>query len=382
MVILASGGHGRIFDKSSNAIINTGSAHAFAYMVGAPLEDMEFVQFHLTTLYGTNILMTEGVRGEGGYLLNARGERYMERYAPSVMELAPRDIVAGAIQTEVNEGRGFMGQRGGYVHLDVRHLGEELIRSRLPGIRQIAMDFAGVDPIESPISVQPGQHYSMGGLACDENDETPMPGLFAVGECSCISVHGANRQGGNSLLETVVFGKRAGERAAEIVKGSAAVDPGPALADALALQTAATDALKARSEGERQIVIRCEMKATLTEKAGVFRAEKPLAEAVETLAELRERCKSAVLDNRGDTFNYDLVDTLELAGMLELAEVTALTALKRPECRGSHWRNDHPGRNDEEWLKHSMARYNPDGVPALAYPDVIITKYEPTERKY
>jgi succinate dehydrogenase / fumarate reductase flavoprotein subunit len=378
-VIVAGGGHGRIYEKSTNAIINTGSATAAAYVAGAPLEDMEFVQFHPTTLYGTNILISEGVRGEGGKLFNAVGERFMERYAPTVKDLAPRDIVARAIQTEVNEGRGF---EGGYVHLDIRHLGEEIIKTRLPGIRQIAMDFAGVDPIEAPIPVQPGQHYSMGGLACDENGETPVAGLFAIGECSCISVHGANRLGGNSLLETVVFGKRAGERAAGLVKGGGGEAPEPVLVEALHEQASAIEALRTRSDGERQIAIRREMKAIMTEKVGVYREEQSLAEAAEALAGLKERYKSVALDNKGGPFNYDLVDTLELGGMLELAEVTAVTALKRTECRGSHWRTDYPGRNDEEWLKHSVATYNPDGPPHLGETGVIITKYEPTERKY
>jgi succinate dehydrogenase/fumarate reductase flavoprotein subunit len=266
--------------------------------------------------------------------------------------------------------------------LDVRHLGDEVIKTRLPGIRQIALDFAGVDPIDTPIPVQPGQHYSMGGLASDENGETPLPGLFAVGECSCISVHGANRLGGNSLLETVVFGQRAGQRATELVKGTGGPPPTSTLADALREQEAAIEALKARSVGERQGVIRNQMRTVMTDNVGVYREEKPLAEAVNKLAELKDRYRRVVLDNQGSEFNYDLVDALELGGMLELAEVTALTALKRTECRGSHWRTDHPGRNDEEWLKHSMATYNPDGAPRVEYADVIITKYQPTERKY
>jgi succinate dehydrogenase / fumarate reductase flavoprotein subunit len=293
------------------------------------------------------------------------------------MELAPRDIVARAIQTEVNQERGFA---GGYVHLDIRHLGEELIKTRLPGIRQIAMDFAGVDPILAPIPVQPGQHYSMGGLACDENGETPLPGLFAIGECSCISVHGANRLGGNSLLETIVFGKRAGEVASQRMGKSAAL--GQALDEVLREQRAAIETLKTRTEGERQIAIRREMKDVMTEKVGIYREEETLAEAVETLAQLKERYQRVTLDNKEGAFNYDLVDALELGSMLELAQVTALAALKRTECRGSHWRTDHPGRNDEEWLKHSMATYHPDGPPDLTHNDVMIEKYEPTERKY
>jgi succinate dehydrogenase / fumarate reductase flavoprotein subunit len=378
-VVIGAGGHGRIYEKSTNAIINTGSGTAAAHVAGVSLEDMEFVQFHPTTLYGTNILISEGVRGEGGLLHNAEGERFMDRYAPSVMELAPRDIVARAIQTEVNEGRGFS---GGYVHLDIRHLGADVIKERLPGIRDIAMDFAGVDPIEKPIPVQPGQHYSMGGLACDENGETSLSGLFAIGECSCISVHGANRLGGNSLLETIVFGARAGERAVEVVKEGHGTAPEKALQESLRDQASAIDALKKRKKGERQTVIRREMKAAMSSGVGVYREEKEMTEAVAALAELKQRYQKVTLDNKGDSFNYDLVDVLELEGMLELAQVTALTALQRQECRGSHWRTDHPGRNDDNWLKHSMVSYDPAGSPKVDYTDVIITKYEPEERKY
>ncbi|MGD2146917.1 MAG: FAD-binding protein [Anaerolineae bacterium] len=377
--IVAGGGHGRIYAKSTNAYINTGSATAAAYRAGVPLEDMAFVQFHPTTLYGTNILITEGVRGEGGYLLNIRGERFMERYAPDTMELAPRDIVARAIQTEVDEGRGF---DGGYVQLDVRHLGEAIVKQRLPGIRQIAIDFAGIDPVETAIPVQPGQHYSMGGLSCDEDGQTSVAGLFAVGECSCISVHGANRLGGNSLLETIVFGKRAGERAADVAgNGVASRDPS-AVDDALRHERAGIQALRRRSSGERQAVIRREMRRAMSEHVGVFREEAGLREAVKKLAELKERYRRVVLDNPGDAFNYDLVDTLELGGMLELAEVTAMAALRRTECRGSHWRTDHSGRDDERWLRHSLASYDAGGPPSLTYKDVVITNYPPQPRKY
>ena len=379
-VIVAGGGHGRIYAKSTNSYINVGSATAAVYRAGVPLEDMEFVQFHPTTLYGTNILITEGVRGEGGYLLNNEGERFMERYAPDAMELAPRDIVARAIQTEFDEGRGF---EDGYVQLDVRHLGEQIIKDRLPGIRQIAMDFAGVDPIEAPIPVQPGQHYSMGGLACDENGETNVAGLFVVGECSCISVHGANRLGGNSLLETIVFGKRAGEKAQERVVERMSQSIGEkALQVALREQEAEIEALRERGEGERQIMIRREMQETMTKNAGVFREGAGLREAVDKLIELKGRYRRVILDNTGGNFNYDLVDTLELGGMLELAEVMALTALKRNECRGSHWRTDHLGRNDDDWLRHSLATYTPGGPPEVAYKDVIITEYPPQKRAY
>jgi succinate dehydrogenase / fumarate reductase flavoprotein subunit len=378
-VIVAGGGHGRIYAKSTNAYINAGSATAAAYRAGVPLQDMAFVQFHPTTLYGTNILITEGVRGEGGYLLNVHGDRFMERYAPDTMELAPRDIVARAIQTEVDAGRGF---EGGYVQLDVRHLGEAIVKQRLPGIRQIAIDFAAIDPVATPMPVQPGQHYSMGGLSCDEDGETGVAGLLAVGECSCISVHGANRLGGNSLLETIVFGKRAGERAAEVASNASASGGPSAVEDALREERASIQALRRRSSGERQAVIRREMQRAMSEHVGVFREEAGLQEALNKLAELKGRYGQVVLDNPGRAFNYDLVDTLELGGMLELAEVTTLAALQRTECRGSHWRTDHPGRDDKSWLCHSLASYNAGGPPSLTYKDVVITNHQPRPRKY
>jgi succinate dehydrogenase / fumarate reductase flavoprotein subunit len=381
VVILAGGGHGRIYSSTTNAYINTGSVTAAAYAAGARLEDMEFVQFHPTTLYGTNILISEGVRGEGGLLFNAQGKRFMGDYAPSVMELAPRDIVARAIRTEVLEGRGFEGE---YVHLDIRHLGEETIKSKLPGIRQIAMEFAGLDPIETPIPVQPGQHYSMGGVSSDENGQTDVDGLLAVGECSCVSVHGANRLGGNSLLETLVFGKRAGDHAVSLLAGGASSgDAGPrALAETLTRRAGEIEKLVSRERGERQAVIRHEMQRAMTDHVGVYREKEGLGRAVSALLELRERYKNVVLDAAVRELNYDLTDTLELGGMLELAYVTALGALHRTECRGSHWRTDHPGRDDENWLRHTMATLGPDGMPVMSYESVLITDYEPMERKY
>ncbi len=379
VVIVAGGGYGRVFAKTTNAYINTGSLTAAAYRAGARLEDMEFIQFHPTTLYGTNILMTEGVRGEGGYLLNAEGKRFMDRYAPSVLELAPRDIVARAIQTEIDEGRGLEDE---YVHLDIRHLGADVIKEKLPGIRQIAMDFAGVDPIEEPIPVQPGQHYSMGGISCDENGETDVPGLLAAGECSCVSVHGANRLGGNSLLETLVFGKRAGDRAVEIAGGVSEEAMTGALADALLEERDVVGKLRGRTDGERQIEIRRDMQRTMTDRVGLFRDQGRLADAVRELARLRTRYRRVAVGSGHDAFNYDLIDTFELGGMLELAEVTALGALVREESRGGHWRTDHPKRDDRNWLKHTMATRGRAGQPVIDYEDVLMAGYEPMERKY
>ncbi|HYW68983.1 MAG TPA: FAD-dependent oxidoreductase [bacterium] len=377
-VVLAGGGHGRIFSKTTNAYINTGSVTAAAYRAGARLEDMEFVQFHPTTLFGTNILISEGVRGEGGLLYNSDGERFMESYAPSVMELAPRDIVARAIRTEVNEGRGFEGE---YVHLDIRHLGPDVIKSRLPGIRQIAMDFAGVDPIDTSIPVQPGQHYSMGGVSSDEDGRTDIEGLLAVGECSCVSVHGANRLGGNSLLETLVFGKRAGDFALTL-NGSGGGGETRALDDAVTRRRRSIEKLSAREGGERQAVVRSEMQDIMTDHVGVYREEAALERAVTELLELRDRYRRVTLDGSASHLNYDLIDTLELEGMLDLALITALGAVERTECRGSHWRTDHLGRDDGNWMKHTMATLGEDGLPVIDYEDVIITSYEPMERKY
>ncbi|MBI5252906.1 MAG: FAD-dependent oxidoreductase [Euryarchaeota archaeon] len=375
--ILATGGYGRIYQKSTNALINTGHGCAIAYYAGAPLEDMEFVQFHPTTLYGTNILITEGARGEGGYLLNSSGERFMRRYAREQMELAPRDIVARALETEIKEGRGF---EGGYVRLDLRHLGEEKIVERLPGIRQIALDFAGIDPVKEPIPVQPGQHYSMGGIASSKTGETPLMGLYAAGECACVSVHGANRLGGNSLLETLVFGKLAGEHAARQVKtlehGSEAI-----LEEALGQRKEKIKALLEKNGEESVAAMREEMRKIMTEKVGIFREEKELSEALQEVRELKKRYKNLALKNKGGVFNYELVNALELEGMLNLAEVISLCALNRRESRGSHYRTDYPNRDDANWLRHTIAHYSPE-APKLSYKSVAITKYPPEERIY
>ena len=380
-VVMATGGAGRIYANSTNAIISTGGAAAAAYHAGVPMEDMEFVQFHPTGLYTTHILMTEGARGEGGYLINDEGERFMARYAAKAMELAPRDITSRAITTEIDEGRGIGG--GDYVHLDLRHLGAERILERLPGIRDLAIHFEGVDPIEEPIPIKPVQHYTMGGIDTDVDGRTRMPGFYAAGECACVSVHGANRLGGNSLLETIVFGRRAGMAVvADLEGGAPAGDPAPAGRAAVAALEARVAELAARgSGGIDPYAVREEMIAATRDCFGVFREEAVMRTGVEVLRRLKERCAGIGLRNAGGVFNLDLMRTLELEGMVDLALCVAEGALARTESRGSHSRTDYPARDDEHWLKHTLAHYTPEG-PRLEYVPVALGTFEPQERKY
>ena len=377
-VLLATGGYGRIYLKSTNALINTGSGCYLAYHAGVPLKDMEFVQFHPTSLYGTNILITEAARGEGGYLINAKGERFMERYAPKLMELGPRDIVARSIETEIEEGRGF---EGGYVHLDLRHLGKERILDRLPGIRQIAIDFAGVEPISEPIPVQPAQHYSMGGIATNIDGETSLPGLFAAGECACVSVHGANRLGGNSLLETVVFGMRAGRKVVQRVEMEKFHMNEKVFQEHLRAFQSGLEEILERKGQEPCFRLRDEMKVLMTSQVGIFRKGSDLLSAKEKIRELKERLGRVGVKQKDPAFNYELIQYLELEGMLHVAEVIIEGALVRKESRGSHFRLDYPDRDDQHWLRHTMASRTSDG-PRLEYKDVTITSYPPKERTY
>ena len=377
-VILATGGYGRIYLRSTNAVINTGSGCFLAYQAGVPLEDMEFVQFHPTSLYGTNILITEGARGEGGYLLNVNGERFMGRYAPHLMELGPRDIVARGTQTEIDQGRGF---EGGYVHLDLRHLGRERILDRLPGIRQIAMDFAGVDPILKPIPIQPAQHYSMGGIPTNVDGETPLPGLYAAGECACVSVHGANRLGGNSLLETLVFGVRAGRKSSQTVETKKQGFNQNIFQERLKAFQSELKEILGRKKGEPCFRLRDEMKTLMTFRVGIFRKESDLLSAREKIRELKGRLKGVSLEQKNLDFNYGLIQYLELSGMIHLAEVIVEGALVRQESRGSHFRVDYPDRDDEHWLRHTLAFKTAEGVK-LDYKKVAITSYPPKERTY
>jgi len=377
-VILATGGYGRIYLRSTNAVINTGSGCFLAYQAGVPLEDMEFIQFHPTSLFGTNILITEAARGEGGYLTNVNGERFMERYAPHLMELGPRDIVARGAQTEIDQGRGFEGE---FVHLDLRHLGREKILDRLPGIRQIAMDFAGIDPILKPIPVQPAQHYSMGGIPTNVDGETPLLGLFAAGECACVSVHGANRLGGNSLLETLVFGARAGRKSAQTVETKKQSFNKIIFQDHLKAFQSELEEIFGRKKEEPCFSLRDEMRALMTFQVGIFRKESDFLSAREKIRELKKRLKRISPRQKGLAFNYELIQYLELSGMIHLAEVIVEGAVARKESRGSHFRVDFPNRNDEHWLRHTMAFKTAEGVK-LDYKKVTITSYPPKERTY
>jgi succinate dehydrogenase / fumarate reductase flavoprotein subunit len=378
-VIFATGGYGRVFLKTTNAYINHGSGTGIAYKAGVPLKDMEFVQFHPTSLLGKNILITEGARGEGGYLVNNKGKRFMADYAASAMELAPRDIVARAIQTEVDIGNGFDNQ---YVHLDLRHIGEEKIKKRLPGIREICINFAGIDPVDTPIPIQPAQHYSMGGIEVNEKCASPVEGFFAAGECACVGVHGANRLGGNSLLDTVIFGRISGEEASVYVKGSEESDSREKilLEEALEVKTR-IEWWEKRSSGEKVHRLLDRLKVVMSEAVGVFRKKQDLAIALEQISELKEDYERVYLSGKCLRYSQELVNLLEFDSMLDLAEVITLGALKREETRGSHYRLDFKERNDKDWLKHTLVTWKED-KPQVSYAGVNISKYKPEARKY
>jgi len=381
-VVLATGGSGRVYGRSTGALINTGTGMALAYRAGVPLADMEFVQFHPTTLYGTNILMSEGCRGEGGYLLNAGGDRFMSEYAPQFMEMAPRDLVARSIQTEIDQGRGIGGKP--FVYLDLRHLGEKVISERLPGIRELCVHFAGLDPVVEPIPVQPGQHYSMGGIDADHDGRTEVEGLYAAGECACVSVHGANRLGGNSLLETIVFGKRVGEAAAQDVSGevkfSRSEVDGAVAAGVTRVHVRFSQRADTFSEQDAYD-LRRRLTGAMDDYVQVFRHQDGLREAVKVLRELRKLYACVGVRAEGKTFNLDLLRVLELDLMLDVALTGAEGALAREESRGAHTRTDFPRRDDSGWLKHTLA-YRTEEGPRLEYRPVVIEGLEPRERSY
>jgi succinate dehydrogenase flavoprotein subunit len=374
-VLLATGGYGRAFSITSNAHANTGDGLALAYRAGVPLQDMEFVQFHPTGLYKHGILITEGSRGEGGYLVNRNGERFMERYAPSKMELASRDVISRAIQTEIDEGRGI----DGYIHLDLRHLGAELIMERLAQIHDIALSFANVDCVHEPIPIQPTAHYSMGGIPTDINGRVlGVSGLFAAGECACVSVHGANRLGGNSLLETIVFGRRAGISAVRYVKKAAIWGVSSRTLDSIEHEFYE---LAEMDGSERVADIKNDLQTVMTVKCGIFRDNRKLAEALKETRRLRERFNNIGISDRGMIFNTEMMEALELRNLLDFSEVIAASALAREESRGAHYRTDHPERDDVGWLKHTLA-YRSETGPLLEYKPVTITSYKPERRMY
>ena len=377
-LIFATGGAGRVYGRSTNAIINSGSGIDLAYRNGIPVKDLEFVQFHPTSLHPTNILITEGARGEGGYLVNSDGDRFMARYAAEAMELAPRDIVARAITTEIDEGRGIDGT---YVHLDLRHLGAESIMDRLPGIREIGIKFAGVDCIEELLPVVPGQHYTMGGIDCDARCATRVPGVFAAGECSCVSVHGANRLGGNSLLETIVFGKIAGESASAAVKNISDANEAY-LSRGKEKVEMYLGAMLAGKGDQRPGELRDRLKAVMIENTGVFRDGIKLQSATREVRNLRELFKSIRFSSESRLFNIELIQALELDAMIDLASVIAEGALRREESRGAHTRTDFPNRNDDDWLKHTIATLGANGEPLFTDKPVECSTWEPVERTY
>jgi succinate dehydrogenase / fumarate reductase, flavoprotein subunit len=382
-VILATGGFGRVYKITSNAMAATGDGSAIAFRRGIPLMDMEFFQFHPTGINKLGILLTEGARGEGGILRNDSGERFMERYAPTLKDLAPRDMVSRYIWQEIREGRGINGQD--YVHLDLTHLPPGALEAKLPDITDFVRTYMGIDPVTQPIPIQPTAHYAMGGLPTDvdgrvtiDEDNTPLPGLYAAGEVACVSVHGANRLGTNSLVDLVVFGRRAGKHAAEFVK-TADLEPLPPEADFRA--RAEVSNLLERSRGENVAEIRQTLQTEMMDKASVFRTGEGLADIRSTVAKLRDAYQHVAVSDKGKTFNTELLEALELGYLLDNAEAVVEGAVTRTESRGAHSREDYPERNDAEWLKHTLA-YRTSGGIQMKYKQVVLTRFEPKERKY
>jgi succinate dehydrogenase / fumarate reductase flavoprotein subunit len=375
-VILATGGSGRVYQGSTNAHACTADGMTMALRAGLPLEDLEFVQFHPTTLVPSGLLVTEAVRGEGGYLLNADGARFMRHYAPEAMELASRDVVSRAEQTEIDEGRSI----GGSLLLDLRHFGPEKMRERFHGTRDLAITYAGIDPLERPLPVRPGAHYHMGGVATDVDGRTEVENVFAAGEVACVSLHGANRLGGNSLMETIVFGRRAGRAAAEqaLKKGGSAELGSGARSDG----ERELARLLERHEGERPKAIRDELGASMNENFGVFREEEKMRRQLELLENLRERYEEVLVEDKGAVWNSDLSQALELGFQLDLALCMVSAGLERRESRGAHSRpDDYPERDDQNFLKHSLVRWSNDWLD-LSWKPVTITRWQPQRRTY
>jgi fumarate reductase flavoprotein subunit len=381
-VILCTGGLGRIFPFTTNAAINTGDGMALAYRAGVPLEDMEFVQYHPTGLPGTGILMTEASRGEGGYLTNKEGRRFLEDYIPSKMELGPRDILSRAIIQEIEKGHAFEGPYGHYVHLDIRHLGEKMIEEKLPFVRELTTKFVGIDPVHEPIPVRPVVHYMMGGVDTDITGRTPLSGLYAAGETACVSINGANRLGSNSLTECLVFGARVGIQAAQDALEASQPAGNPLIRLAEAEQDRLVSTFLDKESGDQRIApIRRELQAAMERGAGVYRTEETLKETVEEIARLKDRYRDLSLHDHDRAFNTELIAALELGNMLDVAETVVQSGLERRESRGSHTRKDHPERDDDRFLSHSLAHAAGEGS-RIDYRDVTITRWPPAERKY
>jgi succinate dehydrogenase / fumarate reductase flavoprotein subunit len=383
--LFATGGFGRMYRVSSNAVTLTGDGPGLLHRRGIPMQDMEFFQFHPTGIYKLGILLSEAARGEGGILRNAEGERFMERYAPTVKDLAPRDMVSRSIMTELREGKG-IGPDQDYVHLDLTHLPPEQIDAKLPDITDFVRTYQGIEPKTDPIPIQPTAHYAMGGIPTNvegqvvvDADNTPLPGLYAAGECACVSVHGANRLGTNSLLDIVVFGRRGGKDMARYV----AENDHPELpAEPEAEVRGRIEQLKSGSGGENVADLRLRLQDEMTANAMVFRTDESLAHAHSIVGELQSAYEKVSIDDKGGVFNYDLTEALELGYLLDLAQVTVLSARARTESRGAHFRDDHPLREDEHWLRHTLAFREADGRVRLDYKPVVLGPYEPMERKY
>ena len=376
-VILASGGNGQVYNPTTNALICTGDGIAMAYRIGCPLMDMEMIQYHPTTLAGNGLLITEGARGEGAHLYNAEGERFMEKYAPNKMELASRDVVSRAEQTEINEGRGFP---DGTVALDITVVPRKRIHEALREIVNVGRDFAGVDITREPIHIKPGNHYVMGGIKTDTDGRTPIAGLYAAGETACVSVHGGNRLGANSLLDTLVFGARAGHHAAGAAEDRAM--PGASEAHVEDEQRRMSEVIGREPNGRRVSELKAELGWTMDRHVAVFRNEDGLTQALEVVRRLKEEARTVAVDDKGQIFNLDVLGVIELGFMLDNAECVVIGALERRESRGAQYRTDYPERDDREWLKHVDLSYSGDELPEVSYSEVTITQWEPEERRY
>ncbi len=381
-VLIATGGYGKVYKVTSNAFASTGDGLYLTYKLGIPLEDMEFVQFHPTGINGLGVLISEAARGEGGVLRNNAGERFMERYAPTIKDLAPRDMVSRAIFTEIREGRGVKGED--YVYLDLTHLGEKKLAEKLSDISSFVKIYLGLNPVTDLIPVSPTCHYMMGGIPTNTHGQVldvhhnPVPGLYAAGECSCISLHGANRLGCNSLLDLVVFGRRAGAHICDELKNLPWVEPPPAPESATRERIGR---IKEKASGDKAVVIRQRLQEIMTTECSVFRHEETLGKALDEIRALEERYSRVSIDYKGDRFNTDLTDALELEHLLALGEAIVACALARTESRGAHWREDFPERVDGEWLKHTLAQKTDSGV-SITYKPVNISRFEPKPRAY